>query len=70
VVILSLIAPLFCSNGEPPFATGRMPVTSVALVRLTREDESVPFVELWTIPAVGLNADRTVVPLMVVVAPD
>ena len=50
VVIRSLIAPLFCSNGEPPLATGRMPVTSEAPFKFTREVVSTPLVSVWTMP--------------------
>lgn len=66
VVFLSKIAPFAWLSGEPPLATGRIPVTSV--VRSTRLLVSVPFAKLWTTPAVP-NCDRTVVPLIVVVAP-
>jgi len=48
--VLSKIAPFCWSNGEPPLATGRRPVTSVALVKLTSEDERTPLVSEWTIP--------------------
>ena len=40
VVILSKIAPLACSNGDPPLATGSIPLMSV--VRSTREEVSLP----------------------------
>jgi len=49
VVSLSVITPFDCSNGEPPFRTGRMPVTSPE-ARLTALDESTPLMSEWTIP--------------------
>lgn len=41
VVIRCVIAPLPCSNGDPPLVTGRMPVTSVD-ARLTALVERTP----------------------------
>lgn len=68
VVIRSLIAPLFCSNGDPPLITGRIPEISVPPFKFTRPVESVPLAEVWTMPRL-LSADKMVVPFMVVVAP-
>ena len=42
VVILSKIAPLPSSNGEPPLRTGNIPVTSVAFERFTSEEVRTP----------------------------
>jgi len=44
VDILSKIEPFACSNGDPPFTTGRMPVTSIE-ARLIAEDERIPVEE-------------------------
>ena len=44
VVILSKIEPLASSKGDPPLATGRIPVTS-PLARLIAEEERIPFAE-------------------------
>ena len=41
VVFLSKIEPFALSNGEPPLATGKMPVTSVE-ARLIAEEEITP----------------------------
>jgi len=41
VLILSVIAPFDCSNGEPPLPIGKMPVTSPD-ARLTALDERTP----------------------------
>lgn len=48
VVILSLIAPLLCSNGEPPFVIGSIPVTSA--VKSTREEVRRPEESEWISP--------------------
>ena len=49
MAILSLMAPLFCSNGDPPLATGRMPVISDD-ARFTALDERIPLESEWTMP--------------------
>ena len=51
VVFLSVMAPFRTSNGEPPFATGRIPVTS-ADARSTAEEVIRPFAPKWAIPVV------------------
>src|SRR5258708_5612350 len=66
VGILSVIAPLVSSNGDPPLTTGRIPLTSIPLFKLTRLEVRVPFAELWTMPAIGVRDERIVVPLMVI----
>jgi len=47
VGILSVMAPLVSSNGEPPFTTGRMPVTLKLLsAKLTADEERTPVEEM------------------------
>jgi len=65
VGILSVIAPLVSSNGEPPLTTGRMPETSVPLFRFTREVERVPLEEVWTMPT-ELSPVNWMVPLEII----
>jgi len=46
VGILSVIAPLVSSNGEPPLTTGSIPLTSVPLFKLTSDVERLPLISV------------------------
>lgn len=59
MVILSVIAPLFCSKGDPPLITGRMPVISVD-ARLIAEEERTPVLERCAMPCV--SEEKVVLP--------
>ena len=50
VVILSVIAPFLSSNGDPPFTTGRIPVTSVPPFKLTADEVRTPLASEWISP--------------------
>ncbi len=61
VPILSKIAPLPCSKGEPPLAVGRMPVTSDDAKSIA-EEERRPLTSEWTIPVPPIP-ENVMVPL-------
>ena len=65
VPILSLIAPLFSSNGEPPLATGRIPeMYEAPPARFRAEDERTPDALLWRTPTPP-RLEKVMVPLEV-----
>ena len=63
VVIRSLMAPLAAENGDPPLASGKMPVTSDD-ARSTALDDRTPLESEWTMPNPPM-LEKVIVPLEV-----